>query len=330
MRNLPFPLFLTFLSLFSCLSLHAIDSKGAIIIASMEGQITVTINKSGKDLPSDQVKVGGLLFDGHTVKTGTGSKIVLLFSSGTITTLKEGSVLNIKKFAQKSFDPKTAGKLSARKDEPSPSETVIDLSLGDMVVDVKKLKKESSFNIDSPVGTAGIRGTIPRMKVVKLPDGGFNQTTQMLKGKISYMPKGGGRPMLLGPGQSLASGISAAGMVLPFQIGKVPVAVMDAIQAEVDKSSAATGKAADGPPPADTPDSNPEDDSPSDDELNESDEDRQAAGKGVGDDDNGSEALALEKAGILDLENPEDAAKEGTYVEVAGTEAEMQIGRAHA
>ncbi|MDA9119319.1 FecR domain-containing protein [Opitutales bacterium] len=323
MRNLPFPLFLTFLSLFSCLSLHAIDSKGAIIIASMEGQITVTNNKSGKDLPSDQVKVGGLLFDGHTVKTGTGSKIVLLFSSGTITTLKEGSVLNIKKFVQQNFDPKIAGKLSARKDEPSPSETVIDLSLGDMVVDVKKLKKESSFNIDSPVGTAGIRGTIPRMKVVKLPDGGFNQTTQMLKGKISYMPKGGGRPMLLGPGQSLASGISAAGMVLPFQIGKVPVAVMDAIQAEVDKSSAATGKAADGPPPADTPDSNPEDDAPSDDELNESDEDRQAAGKGVGDDDNGSEALALEKAGILDLENPEDAAKAGTYVEVAGTAAEM-------
>jgi hypothetical protein len=323
MRKLPIPLFLTFLFFCFCLSLRAIDSKGAIIIASMEGQVTVTNNESGLDLASDQIKVGGLLFDGHTVKTGTGSKIVLLFSSGTITTLKEGSVLNIKKFAQKSFDPKTAGKLSARKDEPSPSETVIDLSLGDMVVDVKKLKKESSFNIDSPVGTAGIRGTIPRMKVVKLPDGGFNQTTQMLKGKISYMPKGGGRPMLLGPGQSLASGITAAGMVLPFQIGKVPVAVMDAIQAEVDKSSAATGKAADGPPPADTPDSNPEDDAPSDDELNESDEDRQAAGKGVGDDDNGSEALALEKAGILDLENPEDAAKADTYVEVAGTAAEM-------
>ena len=58
-----------------------------------------------------------------------------------------------------------------------------------MVVDVKKLKKESSFNIDSPVGTAGIRGTIPRMKVVKLPSGGFNQTTQMLKGKFPTCPR---------------------------------------------------------------------------------------------------------------------------------------------
>ena len=59
------------------------------------------------------------------------------FLSGTITTLKEESVLNIKKFAQQKFDPAKAGKLTARKDEPSPSETVIDLSLGDMVVDVK-------------------------------------------------------------------------------------------------------------------------------------------------------------------------------------------------
>ena len=316
MRNLPFPLFLTFLFLFSCLSLHAIDSKGAIIIASMEGQITVTNNESGIDLASDRIKVGGLLFDGHTVKTGTGSKIVLLFSSGTITTLKEGSVLNIKKFAQKSFDPKTAGKLSARKDEPSPSETVIDLSLGDMVVDVKKLKKESSFNIDSPVGTAGIRGTIPRMKVVKLPGGGFNQTTQMLKGKISYMPKGGGRPTLLGPGQSLAAGISAAGGMLPMQIGRVPSSVMKAIQAEVDKAGAATGKAVEPPPAADAPQSNPEDDAPSDDELNEVDDDRQASAKGL--DDNGSkEAIALEKTGLIDLENEDQAGKMDMYVEVA-------------
>ena len=72
MRNLPLPLFLTFLSFCFCLSLRAIDSKGAIIIASMEGQVTVTNNESGTDLASDRIKVGGLLFDGHTVKTGSG------------------------------------------------------------------------------------------------------------------------------------------------------------------------------------------------------------------------------------------------------------------
>lgn len=210
---------LFFLSSITAISLFAADSKGAIIIASMEGQVAVKNNDTGALLPEDRVKVGGLIFDGHTVETGKGSKVVLLFSSGTITTLKAESVLNIKKFTQEKFDPKTAGKLSARKDEPSPSDTLIDLSLGDMVVDVKKLKKESSFNIDSPVGTAGIRGTIPRIQVAKLPGGGFNQTTQMLKGKISYMPKGGGRPTLLDQGKVWPQEFRRTGRCLACKLG---------------------------------------------------------------------------------------------------------------
>ena len=296
--------FLSFVSNLVFIPLHAIDSKGAIIIASLEGQVAVKNNETGNLLPADRVKVGGMIFDGHTVETGKGSKVVLLFSSGTITTLKEESVLNIKKFAQQKFDPTKAGKLTARKDEPSPSETVIDLSLGDMVVDVKKLKKESSFNIDSPVGTAGIRGTIPRMKVVKLPNGGFNQTTQMLKGKISYMPRGGGRPTLLGPGQSLASAITAAGKNLPMQIGRVPSSVMKAIQAEVDKAGAATGKATEPPPPANTPESKPEEEAPSDDSLNEVDDDRQASAKGL--DDNGSRKFGFRKSRLDRFDGSKD------------------------
>ena len=189
-------IFTTFPTLFLLCFLSAqawgIQSKGAIIIASMEGEVSVTNNETGVALSADRVKVGGLIFDGHTVSTGPASKAVLLFSSGTITTLKADSVLNIKKFAQEKFDPKAAGKLGERKDEPSPSETVIDLNLGDMVVDVKKLKKESSFNIDSPVGTAGIRGTVPAIQVLKLPDGGFTQNTSMLRGEIAFTPRAGG------------------------------------------------------------------------------------------------------------------------------------------
>jgi len=42
--------------------------------------------------------------------------------------------------------------------EPSSSDTLIDLNIGDMVVDVKKLDKKSNFQICSPVGVGGIRG----------------------------------------------------------------------------------------------------------------------------------------------------------------------------
>ena len=41
---------------------------------------------------------------------------------------------------------------------PSSSSTLIDLNVDDMVVKVKKLKKKSNFNIESPTGCTGIRG----------------------------------------------------------------------------------------------------------------------------------------------------------------------------
>ena len=54
--------------------------------------------------------------------------------------LKADSTLNIKKFTQAKFDPGTS-KLSELEGEPSSSDVIIDLNIGDMVVDIKKLDK---------------------------------------------------------------------------------------------------------------------------------------------------------------------------------------------
>ena len=40
---------------------------------------------------------------------------------------------------------------------------LLDLQVGDMVVDVRKLRKKSNFEITSPLGVAGIRGTSFRL-----------------------------------------------------------------------------------------------------------------------------------------------------------------------
>ena len=58
-----------------------------------------------------------------------------------------------------------------------------------MILDVKKLDKSSNFNVESPVGTAGIRGTVPYFQVAQTPDGGFQQVTSMLKGEIAFTPR---------------------------------------------------------------------------------------------------------------------------------------------
>ena len=43
--------------------------------------------------------------------------------------------------------------------EPSESKLELDLEWGSLVVKTKKLDKKSTFDINSPLGTAGIRGT---------------------------------------------------------------------------------------------------------------------------------------------------------------------------
>jgi hypothetical protein len=291
-----------------------LESKGAIIIASLEGQVTVVNNTTQEPLPASQVKAGGLLVDGHTVKTGPASKVILLLSNGTVSTIKSDSSLNIKKFTQAKFDA-SGKKLSDMKGEPSSSQTVMDLELGDMVFDVKKLDKRSSFNIESPVGTAGIRGTSGQMAVLA-NQGNTNLNINMFKGSVATQLKGSNISTLVRQGQSFSAGISASGIILPPTLGKVPTSILASIEADLEASEGATGvtSVGDSTVPAGEGGENIEDEAPSEEELQEQDADQAAAAKGI--DDNGSsEAVALDKAGLIDLNDPEKLDKVDTYVE---------------
>ncbi len=42
--------------------------------------------------------------------------------------------------------------------QSDPEELDVDLELGNMIIETRKLNKKSSFNIESPLGTVGIRG----------------------------------------------------------------------------------------------------------------------------------------------------------------------------
>ena len=70
-------------------------------------------------------------------------------SSGTILTVRENSSVNLKKFAQEPFKPGDK-KLSELKNEPSPSETIVEVEKGDLVFNIKKLDK-------SQISTSNLR-----------------------------------------------------------------------------------------------------------------------------------------------------------------------------
>lgn len=137
---------------------------GQIKAAKVTG--TVTAIKDGATIT---VQNGTDLSQGYTVNTAQNSSVVLVFSNGATLNLAADTSLAIDEFTQDPFaDEVAVSKLTA---EPSTSRTKLNLSRGELVGNVKKLNYDagSSFNIQTPVGAAGIRGTT--FRIVFRPDG---------------------------------------------------------------------------------------------------------------------------------------------------------------
>jgi hypothetical protein len=157
---------------------------GTIRVSRVVGKVTAEdiATKVVKDLANDVV-----IGQGSIVRTEANSSVVLLFSNGASINLAAISELNILTFTQDPF----AGTFEPSKetDEPSISTTNIMLTRGELVGNVKKLKKggpvESKFTVGTPVGAAGIRGTT--FRIVYRPSGDgrtYNFTMTTLEGNV--------------------------------------------------------------------------------------------------------------------------------------------------
>ncbi|HAW99484.1 MAG TPA: hypothetical protein DCX67_13195, partial [Opitutae bacterium] len=130
--------------------------RGAVILAAKRDPLEIR-HGQGEKIAPEKIRPGALLTDGHAIATGEGGEAILLLSNGTLVTVGENTTMKVEVFLQESFD--AAGTLAELKEEPSASNILIDLEIGDIVVRTKKLNAKSNFEITTPVGTAGIRGT---------------------------------------------------------------------------------------------------------------------------------------------------------------------------
>ena len=185
-------------------------ARGVVIIAAKEGP-TRFLDAKGAPLPPAKTAVGRSLTEGQAAQAGIGGKIVLLFSNGTVTTLQSQTLLKVREFIQEPFDP-AGRKVSDLEGEPSRSNLKLDLNWGSMVVATKKLNKESTLNITSPTGTAGIRGT--QFQLTDNPGAGVK--LDVSESTVGFAPAGGGAPQAVGAGQGLD--VSAAGVATPRPI----------------------------------------------------------------------------------------------------------------
>ena len=134
------------------------------------------------DGSSVAVKAGDVLVETDVITTGKSASVVLVFMNGSSVKLGAESRLAIDEFK---MDPLADDiKMSDLKAEPTVSKTALNLSYGEMVGDVKKLNKSSSYSVKTPVGAAGIRGTIFRIVFRPSSDGKAFFTVSTAEGRV--------------------------------------------------------------------------------------------------------------------------------------------------
>ena len=185
-------------------------SKGVILIAAKEG--TTKFSMNGKALPNDSTKANAALSEGALIETGADGKVTLLFSNGTVSTVGPSTKVTLKEFSQEKFDAgdRSMGELT---EEPSLSNVKLSLDFGSLIVGTKKLNKESSFDIESSVGTAGIRGT--QFQVAQPAGGGFS--LDVAESIVAFTPQGAAAPLPVSTGKGLDVAVGAAPVARPIK-----------------------------------------------------------------------------------------------------------------
>jgi hypothetical protein len=171
---------------------------GAAKILGVRGGTAVCVDASGRREP---VREGGFLRDGCAISTGPDTVVVLLFENGSTIQIEPDSEFSIDRLMAAPFDA-AAVDYSAIEKEPSRSSTQVGVPGGTVFFDVAKLDKSSSFEIVTPVGVAGIRGTAG---FVQGPVSGASTSFGLSSGAADFTtPDGRSNPV--GAGESLAAG----------------------------------------------------------------------------------------------------------------------------
>ncbi|MDE0577613.1 MAG: FecR domain-containing protein, partial [Opitutales bacterium] len=200
-----FSLALQFLCLLAIGLSHTAMAKvsATIILASVEGEVKALSLDEDLELTLDESFVGKSVDENFILTTGKNGKAVFLFSNGVLVTLKPNTRLYIRTFVQESFSSKNLPLPGELEEEPSTSHLKIHLDTGDLVVKAPKLKRGSSLKLTSPLGTAGIRGTMFQIVVARDPDTGtVSGGVNLISGDIDFTDVSG-NTSILASGQGL-------------------------------------------------------------------------------------------------------------------------------
>lgn len=152
-------------------------------VIAITGTVT-KYNSSGQT----RIAAGAILKEGDSLTTGPLGSAKLIFSNGSELTVKENSSFEISKLQQEAFN--SSNSYEQLQADPSRSQTLLELNYGELEGHVKKLRSDSKFHIQTPLGTAGIRGT--RWSVTLIYNavrGEFTLTVNNFDGLVDIMSR---------------------------------------------------------------------------------------------------------------------------------------------
>ncbi|MFM8764885.1 MAG: FecR domain-containing protein [Spartobacteria bacterium] len=217
---------------------------GNIRVVKVEGKEVQLVDASGQTSP---LKEGSFIRQGAKIQTGKEASVVLLFDNGTTVNIKPETEFAVEKFAQDPFDANGVD-YQTLKSEPSSSVTRLNVPEGTIVLDIAKLKKDSSFQIATPVGSAGIRGT--SLGVTSSKSNQANPVTVAVTTGVVQLKTATGSRTVSG-GQSF--GIGSAGGFSPNPPGSTGLQTATSQSAAAMKTAVPVTPFQGAPPPAPAP-----------------------------------------------------------------------------
>lgn len=205
MRLRPVSRFLFSFLLIAAAVQSSIAASGAIWAAKVEGNAWIDGSSRTRLVQGKQVEVGA------KIVTEANGNVILLFENGSTINVRPGTTFSIKEFACEPFDHSRTEWRSLRSEPGESSRTKVQVDDGTIVANVRKLRRSSTFDITTPLGTAGIRGTTVYAEV-DMANADNPVSFGVADGSVAFALNSGETRNL---GSGSAVGVSAAGQFTP-------------------------------------------------------------------------------------------------------------------
>jgi hypothetical protein len=180
------------IALLGLLALPQVSHAQAMTNGTVQAMIVQgNVDLITKDGTTTALKRGATFEEGSSVRAAKGANALLVLSNGATLKVKENTTLAVTHFQQAPFDKDAEGTYLRLTKDPSHSETTLNLSDGSLQGEVKKLDTTdgSKFTVDTPAGSAGIRGTIVDITIVRDSAGHVTQIiANCVVGAMGFTP----------------------------------------------------------------------------------------------------------------------------------------------